>query len=236
VIKIAIVDDDSIYIDTIREYLSKYSMEYDVDFKIDSFFDGDDLTKNYKPKYDIIFLDIQMKFMDGISTAEHIRKHDNNVILIFITNMAQYAIKGYTVNALSFLLKPVSYFAFSQELNRSILKINNSNKHFIIIKNKDGVIKLDSDTILFVESFKHRLIVHTEKGEHSYVGTLKELEKELPKRHFHRCNNGYLVNLVKVTSIKNNIVYIDDYELMISRPRKKEFLAVLTNYIGGVEK
>lgn len=231
-IRIAVVDDDEKHIDLINSYLSKFSEEHDKKFKVENFKDGDEITQNYKPVFDIIFLDVQMNFMDGMTTAEYIRQYDENVILIFITNMAQYAIRGYTVNALSYLLKPVPYFAFSQELMRSIERLQSQNKSFMLIKNKEGVVKLDIDRILFIETYQHRLIVHTDEDEYSFIGTMKDVESELSDKHFYRCNNGYLVNLAKVTGVKDNIAFIGDHELQISRPRKKDFLNALTNYVG----
>ena len=85
--------------------------------------DGDQIVHKYKSQYDIILMDVEMKFMDGMSAAEEIRKADTEVVIIFITNMAQYAIRGYAVDALDYVLKPVSYFAFSQRLNRAISRM-----------------------------------------------------------------------------------------------------------------
>ncbi len=75
-------------------------------------------------------MDVEMKFMDGMSAAEEIRKMDTEVVIIFITNMAQYAIRGYAVDALDYVLKPVSYFAFSQRLNRAIGRMKKRDKDY----------------------------------------------------------------------------------------------------------
>ena len=87
-----------------------FSKENGEVFNITVYSDGDQIVHKYKSQFDIILMDVEMKFMDGMSAAEEIRKVDTEVVIIFITNMAQYAIRGYAVDALDYVLKPVSYF------------------------------------------------------------------------------------------------------------------------------
>lgn len=235
-IRVAIVEDEAFYAETIREYINKYSNENHVEFEVSLFSDGDEIAKDFRPIFDIIFLDVQMKFMDGMSTAEYIRKFDEDVILIFITNMAQYAIRGYAVDALSYLLKPVPYFAFSQELKRSLERLKKRDKGFLLIQSNKDIVKLALRNILYIESYKHRLIVYTDNEEYSLVGTMKEIENQLVDKHFYRCNNGYLLNLNQVTGVKDNCALVGKHRLQISRPRKKAFLNALTDYIGGMAR
>lgn len=230
--RIAIVEDDKHYVDNIQRNIQQYSDEYGVNFSTDIFSDGEDIASNYKPIYEIIFFDIEMKKMDGMTAAEKIRELDKDVIIIFITNSPQYAIKGYKVDALSYLLKPVTYFAFSQELNRSIKRIEKRSTSYLIITTKAGVARLNTKDILFIESFKHRVIVHTNDETFSFFGTIKDTEKKLPDTHFARCNNCYLVNLSHVSGINDGFAFVGKHKLQISRSRKKEFLVVLTDYIG----
>ena len=119
-IKIAIVEDEAMYAKQLEEFLHQYEAENYEAFDITIYSDGDQIVNKYKSQFDIILMDVEMKFMDGMSAAEEIRKMDSEVVIIFITNMAQYAIRGYAVDALDYVLKPVSYFAFSQRLNRAI--------------------------------------------------------------------------------------------------------------------
>ncbi|WP_112179795.1 MULTISPECIES: LytTR family DNA-binding domain-containing protein [Paraliobacillus] len=236
-IHVAIVEDEKMYADTLEGYIMRYSVESGEEFKVDIFSDGDGITKDYTPKYGIIFLDIEMKFMDGMTTARHIRNSDQEVILIFITNMAQYAIKGYQVDAMSYLLKPVPYFAFSQEMNRSIERLKqNKNNNSILLPNSNGMVKVDVKSILFIESYKHRIIVNTMNEKYSFVGTMKEMENRMKMYKFFRCNNGYLVNLFHVTGVKDNEAIVGDDYIPISRARKKDFLNSLTDYVGGLSK
>lgn len=122
-IRVAIVEDEASYMKQFQKYLAQYAKESGEEFDIVTFTDGDEIAGGYKSVYDIILMDVQMRFMDGMSAAEEIRKVDPEVVIIFITNMSQYAIRGYAVDALDYVLKPVSYFAFSQRLDRAIARM-----------------------------------------------------------------------------------------------------------------
>jgi DNA-binding LytR/AlgR family response regulator len=198
-----------------------------------TFSDGDEIVENYKAEYDIILLDIEMKFMDGMTAAEHIRKVDPEVVIIFITNMAQYAIKGYTVNATDYVLKPVSYFAFSQRLDKVVSRLDKRVKKYLAIGVKGGTVKLYISDICYIESQGHRLIFHTKTEEHVMFGTMKEIEEKLSDRDFYRCNKGSLLNLEHVDGVQDGVVVVNGEKIVISRGRKKEFMEALTNYLGG---
>lgn len=115
-IRIAVVEDEELYAEQLQNYISKYAEERKKQIKVTWFQDGEDIVSGYKGEYDIILLDIQMRFMDGMTAAEKIRELDSEVVLMFITNMIQYAVRGYEVDAMDYVVKPVEYFAFSQKL------------------------------------------------------------------------------------------------------------------------
>ena len=104
-IRVAIVEDDAEVQGVLQEYVRRYTRQYGTEFEVTVFADGVDILEDYRAVYDIIFLDVEMKHLDGMTTAERIRQMDADVILIFITNMAQYAIRGYSVGALDYVLK-----------------------------------------------------------------------------------------------------------------------------------
>ena len=120
---IAVVEDDSSASQQIQNYLSLYQKENEQEFSVTVFADGLSILEDYHPIWDIILMDIEMPLMDGMTAAKCIRELDQSVIIIFITNMAKYAIKGYEVGALDFVLKPVSYFAFSLKITLSLIHI-----------------------------------------------------------------------------------------------------------------
>ena len=235
-IRVAIVEDENPAAAQLQQYLDRYAAESGETFEVVRFSDGDEILENYRAQYDIILMDVQMKYMDGMTAAEEIRRRDEEVVIIFITNMAQYAIRGYAVDALDYVLKPVSYFAFSQRLERAIGRMKRRARRFLTIAIRGGAQKLDVERLLYVESQGHSLVFHTAGGVHTTTGTLREAEDKLGPLGFCRCNKGCLVNLEHVDAVRDGCAVVKGSLLPISRGRKNEFLAALTDYVGGVMK
>ncbi len=233
--RLAIVEDEQLSREELMKYLNRYTKENSVDFDISTYADGDEITFDYEAKYDIIFLDIEMKRQDGMTTARKIRKLDQDVIIIFITNMSNYAIHGYAVDAMSFLLKPVPYFAFSQELEKSIKRVKSNKNGYILVPSDRGLIKVNTKDIVFIESVKHQLFIHTDQEEFTIRDTMKQMESNLAQFNFFRCHSGYLVNLLWVKKIIKDEVIVGNHTLKISRPRKKEFVEAFMTYIGDIK-
>jgi len=205
--RIAIVEDEAAVREQLAGYVQRYTRQYGTQFEVTMFTDGVEILEDYRPVYDIIFLDVEMQHLDGMETARRIRELDSDVLLIFITNMAQYAIKGYAVGALDYVLKSVPV--------------------------DGGMRRLDDATIYYIESEGHRVHFYTEDGDFSAPGALKALEEKQAGRLFARCNSGYLVNLAQVSGVQQNTVQVGPHELQISRPKRRAFLAALADYIGG---
>ena len=232
-IHIAIVEDDSEVRNQLVEYVHRYERQFGKMFEQTVFEDGDEIVSDYRAVYDIILLDIQMRRMDGMAAAEAIRKVDKDVILIFITNMAQFAIRGYAVDALDYVLKPVPYFAFSRQLQKAVERLRKRQKTFLTVPIDEGLRRIDVSTIYYLESEGHYVHFYTENGDLLTSGSLKSYEEKLANKPFARCNSGYLVNLAQVMEVRQNTAQVGPYELQISRPKKKAFLEALTDYIGG---
>ena len=235
-IKIAIVEDEELYAKQLNEYLRQYERENGEAIEVTIYSDGDRIVDKYQSQYDIILMDIEMKFMDGMSAAEEIRKIDTEVVIIFITNMTQYAIRGYAVDALDYVLKPVSYFALSQRLNRAIGRMRKRESKMIMVNIKGGIVRLNIANIYYIESQGHTLILHTILGDYETSGTMKEMEGKLLDMNFCRGNKGYLINLQHVDGISDGCAIVKDERLILSRARKKEFMEALTKYWGEVIK
>lgn len=232
-IHIAIVEDDMDCISQLKAYLEQYSEEFRERFEVKCYTDGAALVENFKAQFDLILLDIEMPFLDGMAAAEQIRQSDSEVVIIFITNMAQYAICGYQVEALDYLLKPINYFVFSQRLSRALGRMKRKQQSsYLTINVKGGTIKLDTREIYYIESQGHNLIFHTRTGEMKSRGVLKKMEETLMDQHFYRCHNGYLVNLEHVDGVRGGNVLVNGEQLLISRPRKAEFMEVLAGYMA----
>lgn len=231
--RIVIVEDDLNHRQKIMEYLRDYEKEYRCAVDVECYPGGADFIQAFAGQYDLILLDVAMAEMDGFETARYIRGKDAEVAIIFITNLPQYAIRGYEVDAIDYILKPVSYFAFSQRLNRAIRRIRKAEPHYLMISDRNAAWKLDTDRICYVESQGHNLIYHTLDGNYTVSGTIREAEEALKNYRFYRCNKGYLVALKHVDGIRDGCALVNGEKLLISRARKNGFLEALTNYIGG---
>lgn len=229
-IRIAIVEDDQIASKTLTDYLNRYAEENPAQFRIRTFGDAVSLLDNYTAEYDIIFMDIRMPYINGMDAARKLRVLDQKVILIFTTSLTQYAIEGYEVDALSYIIKPIKYYDFALKLSRAIAKVPSVNNAKFEIRTKTRTIRLDPRDIRYVESNGHHLTYHTFSGEYTQYGSLSKLEETLSEFNFARCNSCYLVNLQYVREIKGYTVILDNCELKISQPRKKAFVRALEYY------
>lgn len=233
-IHLAVVEDEVLYMEQLTEYLERYQQESGNEIRITKFSDGDEIVADYKGDYDIILMDIQMRFMDGMSAAEQIRKLDQGVIIMFITNMTQYAIRGYEVDALDYMVKPIEYFAFSQKLDRAIGRMKKRDRQYISIPLEEGMQKLAVDEIYYVESQGHCMNYHTSKGVYVSRGTMKELEEVLTAYGFFRSGKGFLVNMEYVEGMQENCCVIRGEKLPVSRMKRKAFMDALAQYMSEV--
>ena len=232
--RIAVVEDDKTYAAQLKEHLVRYGTEKNQKISVALFPDGEDIVTDYSAEFDIILMDVEMTFMDGMTTAERIREKDNEVVIIFITNMPQYAIQGYKVDALDYVLKPISYFAFSQRIDRALTRVKKKEATYITVAQKGGKKKLNVDKICYVEVRDHDLIYHSTKGDIVTKSSMKEAEDTLGGTKFFRCNRCYLVNLEYVEDFRGNDVTVASDVIQVSRARKKAFMDALNDYMNEV--
>ena len=233
VLKLAIAEDDPQCAADLRSFVERYCREHRLELQIQVFPDGMELAEDYQPVWDVLLLDIEMPHLDGMKAAERIRAVDPAVLIIFITYMGKYAIRGYEVEALDFMLKPVGYFAFAMKLDKALRHARSRQCVRLVIPQEDGLCRIAARDILYVEVSLHRLSIHTADGVLLAPGSLAEIERQLAGESFVRCNKGYLVNLRHVRLVKGDTVLVGRDELLISRRKKKEFLQAITDYYGG---
>lgn len=197
------------------------------------FTDAIAFLENYVPRYDIVFMDIQLPDMDGMTASRRLRALDRDVILIFVTNMANYAVSGYEVDALDFIVKPVSYFPFTVKLERALGRLDgNAGGGSVLLSTAEGAVCVRPCDVRYVEVMKHTLIYHTTTGDLTVYGSLKNAESALPAVRFVRCNSCYLVNLRYVKRVTGYTALVGGDELAISHSRRRDFLRALGEYIG----
>ena len=230
------MEDDEQYRDQFLSYLRQYEQESGQRFRVSVFSDGDEILDGYQADYDLILMDIVMQFVDGMTAAERIRERDSEAVIIFITSTPQFVMRGYAVDALDYVLKPINYFAFSQRIDRAIARMENRRRRYISVPIKGGIQKLDVSQIIYVEVRDHDLLYHTRHDSILTRGTLADAEALLGAQQFFRCNKCYLVNLEYVDGLQGNDILLDGERIQVSRARRKPFLDALNDYMNEVSK
>lgn len=232
---IALVEDDEACALETQTYIENFGKESGLELRVTRFSSGVRFLDGYSPIYDIVFMDIEMPEMNGMDTARKLREIDPVVVLIFVTNMAQYAIKGYEVNAIDYMVKPVGYFNFKLKLQKAIKYAGLQTGVNISVQQSGGSARIKSSDVRYVEVVDHKLIFHTDVRDYEMRGSLSVIEEQLCDSGFARCNHCYLINMRYITGINGSFVKLSSGEnLQISRPKRKAFLDKLAGYsIGG---
>ena len=230
---IAVVEDEDEAAALLISYIDKYSSVTGQEFNVVRFKTAFDFLEDYKSVYAVVFTDIQMPKLNGMDAAVELRKRDKTVSIIFITNLVQHAQRGYEVDAVSFLVKPVSYYDFSMKFKKALdIYVMNEDRS-ITVNLPGGLCRISTDKLMFVEIMNHRLYYHLIDDVIEMTGVLSAVEKELSDYGFLRCNNCYLVNPKFVVNVKGSSLQVGNQTLQISRLRRSEFLAGLANWFAG---
>lgn len=232
-LRIAVVDDEREQRTQLEDCLHRYERENGIEFGIVQFGDAQEFLRQDPGSFDVVLLDIQMPGLDGMTVARQLRARNQRLALIFVTNMAQFAIEGYAVDAMDFILKPVSYYRLAATLTKARSRLETETGVALVLHTKDGTYRLDSARVHYIEMLNHHTIFHTEDGVFDTTGSLKKLEEQLAGQSFARCNNGYLVNLRFVRGVEGSDVVVGGDRLLISRTRRKAFLQRLSEFFGG---
>ena len=230
--RFAIIDDEAAVRKQVQQYVEQYCVDRHLPAECVCFAEAVTFLKNYRADFDAVFMDIKMPGYNGMEAAEILRQTDKNVILVFITNLKQYAIHGYAVDAIGFVVKPIAPYDFSVVMDKVTQRIAAQETDGITVKTASGIRRLNLRDIYYIEVIKHKLIFHTVFGDIEAWGTLVTTEETLPRHCFSRCNVCYLVNLHHVQAVDRDTVVVGSVPLKIARSRKKEFLMDLARFGG----
>lgn len=233
-LRIAVVEDEQEYAQTILKYCRKYSALRQEETAADLFNNPVTFLDKYRGGYDLILMDILMPEMNGMDCARRLRKRDENVMLCFVTNMAQYAIQGYEVGAVDFIIKPVNFAEFTLKLDRMLRLLKRQASPTVMVSTKNAMVNLDLRDLYFVEVYNHNLIYHTRRGDYEAYGKLSSLEEDSRFSRFIRVSPSHLVNCALVSSVLDDCLIVNEVRIPISRRRRKECLEKMASILGGV--
>lgn len=215
--KIAICDDEQNQIEYITSIVASWSAHEGHGCEIRTFASAEAFLFEYEEDkaYDILLLDVEMKNMNGIELAKRIRKDNNRAEIIFITSHFEFVGEGYEVDALHYLIKPISAEKLTQVLTKAAEKIL-VEPPSVVISCEGETVKLYESDILYVESFLHYIVIHTKDKEYKIKENISVFENKVSD-DFYRIHRSYLVSLKYITRISRTSVNIGSTELPLSR-------------------
>lgn len=232
VLRVGCCEDEGASLRRLKEFLLRYGQERGLTIRPRFFWNAEQLLETGTEGFDLLFLDIEMGGMDGMSAAERIRQTNDQVVIVFITNMTSYAIRGYAVDALDYVVKPITYAAFAQTMDRAIARVPKRQEKMLTLQTVSGLRRVRASQIHYIESQRHTMVFHLEGETISCAGKMADLEQELEGEPYFRINRGYLVNLSFVRGIQHNCVVVDGELLPVARSRSEAFMRELMKSIG----
>lgn len=231
-LNVAIIEDDVAAAQRLRESLDRFAEVSGEAITAVAFPEATRFLDGYKPVYDIVFMDIEMPTMDGMTAAARLREIDSQVVLIFVTNMVQYAAKGYEVDAMDYILKPFAYPDFERKFERAARACRRGSTS-LIVSEQGGTHRVLLREIEYIEVRGHSLLLHTEAGIIRGTGTLQATETKLAGEGFLRCSKAFLVNQMHVRAVKGSVLEMSSGDkLSIGRSFRKSFMSGLADLIG----
>ena len=231
-LSIAVVEDNDRDYEKLEQCLLRFEKEHSLQMTVTRYREAESFLSIGTGKYDVIFMDIELGGMDGLMASGKLRQTNAASVLIFITNMAQYAIRGYEVDASDYIVKPVVYESFEGKMTRALRHVERERDRYLRLPTRTGVIQLRVSEIRYIEVMGHHLLYHTADGVADVCGSLRELGETLSDYGFSRSCNSYLVNLQYVSHVGTNDVTVDGTKVPISRSFRKSFMDDFMNRIG----
>lgn len=237
VFQVAIVENEEVMIQALLDLCQRYEREKDVLIKATSFHNGYDFLESDLSRFDAVFMDIDMPGINGMDTSIKLREKNKKINIVFVTNLPQYAISGYKVSALDFILKPITYPDFYMVMDKIKSLLDSKDHGFFLVNVRGTTMKFYSDEVEYIEMIKHDVVIHkSDRTTVSFRGSLKALEKDLNPAIFYKCNSGYIVNLFKVVSFDTeSLVMESKANLLVSRSHKKEILDRMNSFYQSRE-
>lgn len=235
-LRAAICDDDPACVASVEAMLQRMAQEKGASIECFRFEDGADLLERYPAALDMLFLDVQMPFLSGMEAARQIRQRDTRVLIVFMSNYAQYAIQGYEVGAWRYLLKPLHWDRFERELRLPFERCLRRQSDFLCVKGRDGAYSLPCGELLYASTNRRKNVeLHLPGQCIECYQSLSALETQLAGQAFFRCHSGFLVNLAQVQQIGRDFLALrDGSHIPVSKHRRSALMQAFAAYAGDM--
>jgi len=233
--RILIVEDEDAAAQALRQAVERFGAEHGETFQVTRLSSAVDLDEHVSTAHDLIFLDIELPGQNGMDAAFDLRAHDTSTPIVFVTNLAQYAVHGYAVNALDFIVKPFTYEDFALRMERAMRVVRQRSGRTIAVSGRDGLRIFPASQLAFVDMSGHDLVYHLEGGEAVSVrGSMRRLEGELGGSPFLRISSGCIVNMGHVRGIADAALTLSTGDVVwASRANKRAVLEAIAAYLGS---
>ncbi|MCB0659388.1 MAG: response regulator transcription factor [Saprospiraceae bacterium] len=225
-IQCIIIDDEPLALDILENYIQRLP-NLNLIGRCENAIQANEIIQNHK--VDLMFLDIQMPGLTGI---EFLKALKNPPLVIFTTAHADFAVQGFELDAIDYLLKPISMERFLRAVNKATEKIHaqqpasekkEEDEDFFFVKADKKLIRINYEDILYIEGLKDYVIIRLETGRVITLQTMKSLEDRLPEQTFRRVHRSYIVNITKITAVQGNAVELMENGKVKSMPIGKNY-------------
>ena len=228
---IAICDDNREYVNILEQYI--FNIQNSA-LSCDAFYSGEELVKTYnmgEGNYDVIFLDMEMDKLNGIETANIIRRSDKHVIIVFVTSHTKYMQACFECSPFRFLVKPVSDVEFGKVFADIAKKLSEERATFIFTENRNKL-RLFCEDIVYFECQAHYIYIHTRNEVHKICKTMSELYDSIDKSMFLQVHKSFIINLSFIREIRETeiVLYDADKIIPVSRTFKKQVASAFINF------
>lgn len=230
-LQLAVCDDEKIYRNDLKKIIGRELELCGIDHRILEFSSGEDLLKGFeKSECQILFLDIEMKGIDGVTAAKKLREKKCTAEIIFVTSYSDFVFQGYEVRALNYILKPYEPQRIAAVLHTALEFIDMETEKYYVIDQRSGSIRIPLSSIKYFSSDRRTIHAVTLSEEYTFYEKLNDLERQLPDT-FVRIHNRYLIHLKFLEAVRQNTALVDGEELPISRSCKAELSVAFAKYM-----
>lgn len=230
-LQLAVCDDEKVFRSDLRKILGTELELCGIDYHISEFTSGEELIAGLeKADCQILFLDIEMKGIDGVEAARRLRETKRQMEIVFVTSYADFVFQGYEVRALNYILKPYEPEKIAAVLHTELEALDIEAEKYYVIDQRGGSIRVPLSSVKYFSSDRRTVHAVTTEQEYTFYEKLSDLETELPDT-FVRIHNRYLVHLKYLEAVRQNTAVVDGEELPVSRSCKSGLSIAFAKYM-----